>query len=443
MTEKEKYGILIAEVIFISGKKKEPNVVLRDSNIIINRMNHPSCVTEFIRCVNLAIKRKKTALNIICKCERKSIFPDACLPISALIQNYQTIHGVDFNIISNDDMYLKQCHFESPIESTSEKIQEYYKNPFDKIFAYSKDGNIGQVGDLVQAYIDRVSKVDLCEEGVLAGLIWCINEVMDNVLVHSKENTGYVMAQYHKKKKVLAICVYDCGIGIFESLSSGKHKPATEVDALTMAIQEGVGDGKGQGNGLYGLYQIVNENGGKLTITSGKSSIMLRDGLLRKFNNGLLVADGHAGTIVDFQLDLSKKIDIQSALKTLNGFDGFDIRIDDMWQDDDWLKYDVYENCSGTGTRLAGEELRNDVLNIIRKMKAPMVLDFASVKACSSSFIDEFIAKLMVEMGPLEFNKTFKIINMNDFVAHVCERSIFMRMHQSWQELVENTKDVE
>lgn len=438
------YDILLNEVIFISNKIKIPNVSLRDSDIIINRMNHPSCVTAFIRCVNLAIKRKRKTLNIICKCERKSIFPDACLPISALIQNYKAIYGIDFNIVSNEDMYLKQCCFDSPVEPTSERIEEYYKNPFDKIFAYSyRDDDVGQVGRLVQAYIDRISKATLCEDGVLSGLIWCINEVMDNVLVHSKENTGYIMAQYHKKKKILAICVCDCGVGIFESLSTGKHKPASEIDALTMAVQEGVGDGKGQGNGLYGLYQIVNENGGKLTITSGKSSIMLKNGSLEKFDNGVVIADGHAGTIVDFQLDLSKKIDIQSALKSLNGFDGFDIRIDDMWQDDDWLKYDVYENCSGTGTRIAGEELRNDVLNILRKMKAPMILDFSSVRACSSSFVDEFVAKLMVEMGPLEFNKTIKIINMNEIVAHLCERSIFMRMHQSWQELVETTEDIE
>ena len=190
-------------------------------------------------------------------------------------------------------------------------------------------------------------------------------------------------------------------------------------------------------------YPLVDENGGKLTITSGKSSIMLRNGALEKFDNGVLVADKHAGTIVDFQLDLSKKIDIQSALKSLDGFDGFDIRIDDMWQDDDWLKYDVYENCSGTGTRLAGKELRNDVLNIMRKTNAPMVLDFSSVKACSSSFIDEFIAKLMVEIGPLEFNKTIKIINMNQLVSHLCERSILMRMHQSWQEIIETDEDVD
>ncbi len=418
-------------------------MALRDSDIIINRMDHPSCVTAFIRCVNLAIKRKRKSLNVICKCERNSIFPDACLPISALIQNYKRFYDVEFNIVINDNTYLQQCHFDSPVDPTLEELEKC-RNPLNKIFMYSyKEGNAGQVGKLVQAYIDCISRTTQCEDGVLSGLIWCINEVMDNVLVHSKENTGYIMAQYHRKKKILAICVYDCGIGIFESLSESKHKPATEIDALTMAIQEGVGDGKGQGNGLYGLYQIVDENGGKLTITSGKSSIMLRNGALEKFDNGVLVADKHAGTIVDFQLDLSKKIDIQSALKSLDGFDGFDIRIDDMWQDDDWLKYDVYENCSGTGTRLAGKELRNDVLNIMRKTNAPMVLDFSSVKACSSSFIDEFIAKLMVEIGPLEFNKTIKIINMNQLVSHLCERSILMRMHQSWQEIIETDEDVD
>ncbi len=416
---------------------------LRNSDIIINKMNHPSCVTAFIRCVNLAIKRKRKSLNVICKCEKDSIFPDACLPISALIQNYKDIYGIEFNVKIKDNRYLQQCHFDLPLDPSLEELEKC-RNPLDKIFMYSsKEGNVGQVGGLVQAYINCISRTTQCEEGVLSGLIWCINEVMDNVLVHSKENTGYIMAQYHRKKKILAICVYDCGVGIFESLSESKHKPATEIDALTMAVQEGVGDGKGQGNGLYGLYQIVDENGGKLTITSGKSSIMLKNGSLKKFDNSVLVADNHAGTIVDFQLDLSKKIDIQSALKSLDGFDGFDIRIDDMWQDDNWLKYDVYENCSGTGTRLAGKELRTDILNIMRKMNAPMVLDFSSVKACSSSFIDEFVAKLMVEIGPLEFNKTIRIINMNKLVSHLCERSILMRMHQSWQEIIEPIENIE
>lgn len=426
----------------MASSKKRHNVLLSGSTITINQMDHPSCVTAFVRCMNTAIKHGQKQLNLVCRCEKHSIFPDACLPISALIQYYQNKCGVEFNITTTDNRYLQRCHFASPLQPTLDQSEEY-KQPLDKIFMYSsEEDNGGQVGRLTQAFIDCISRTTRCEDGVLSGLIWCINEVMDNVLVHSKENTGYIMAQYHRTKKVLAICVCDCGVGIYESLSASEHKPSTEIDALTMAIQEGVGDGKGQGNGLYGLYQIVSENGGKLTITSGKSSIMLKNGILEKFDNGALIDSKHAGTIVDFQLDLSKKIDIQSALKSLNGFDGFDFRLDDMWQDDGWLHYDVYQNCSGTGTRLAGEALRNDVLNTMQRMKAPIILDFSSVRTCSSSFIDEFIAKLMVELGPIEFNKAIKIINMNEIVAHLCERSILMRMHQSWQELLEKPRKV-
>lgn len=425
---------MMRRMMILKKKNSKPNVFLLDDNITINRMNHPSCVTSFIRCVNLAIKRGKRKLNIICKCEKDTIFPDACLPISALIQNYKKLYDVEFNVIIADNKYLKRCSFENPLDLEVKELKEC-KYPLDKIFSYSsEEGHQGQVAEIVQAYINYISKVTMCEDGVLEGLIWCINEVMDNVLVHSQETTGYIMAQYHSKKKILAICVYDCGIGIYNSLLQGKHKPASEIDSLTMAVQEGVGDGQGQGNGLYGLFQIVNDNNGRLTISSGHSAIMLRDGDLTKFSDIVTVSEEHLGTIVDFQLDLSKRIDIKKALKSIGGFDGFDIRIINMIEDSNWLRYDVYDNCSGTGTRIAGKELRNDVLNTIRRANSPIILDFKNVQACSSSFIDEFVSKLVVELGILEFNKLIKIENMNDFVSHLFERSTVMRMHQEWED---------
>ena len=417
----------------MKSKIKMTTVILKDDSITIFKMNHPSCVASFIRCVNLAIKRGRKKLNIICKCGKGSIFPDACLPISALIQNYRKLYNLEFNIIISNNKYLEGCNFESPLDLDVQELKQC-KYPLDKVFMYSsEDCRKGQVAELVQSYINCISKVTKCEDGVLEGLIWCINEVMDNVLVHSKETTGYIMGQYHSRKKILAICVYDSGIGIYNSLSQGKHKPASEIDSLTMAIQEGIGDGQGQGNGLYGLFQIVNDNNGRLTISSGHSAIMLRNGDLKKFSDIATVSEEHLGTIVDFQLDLSKKIDIKKALKSIGGFDGFDIRIDNMLEDSNWLRYDVYDNCSGTGTRIAGKELRNDVINTMRRANAPIVLDFANVKACSSSFIDEFVSKLIVEMGMLEFNKLVKIENMNDFVAHLFERSTAMRIHQEWE----------
>ena len=77
---------------------------------------------------------------------------------------------------------------------------------------------------------------------------------MDNILVHSECECGYILVQYHPKEKHIAICIFDYGVGIFETLKSSTHAPKSAIDAISLAIQEGVGDGKGQGNGLYGLW---------------------------------------------------------------------------------------------------------------------------------------------------------------------------------------------
>ena len=227
-------------------------------------------------------------------------------------------------------------------------------------------------------------------------------------------------------------------MGIYNSLRNSTHSPSTEIDALTMAILEGVGDGNGQGNGLFGLYQIVAENKGQLTISSGNSAIMLKKGELKKYNKGSFISNGHECTLVDFRLDLSKKIDIKSALKSIGGIDGFDIRIDNMWQEkSNCYLYDVFEHCSGTGTREAGKELRNDVINILTKTHEPIVLDFSNVRACSSSFIDEFLGKLILDLGIIKFNSLIKVVNVNEFISYLFNRSIAMRFHQSWEDLKE------
>jgi hypothetical protein len=352
-----------------------------------------------------------------------------------LFQKYQELFDITFNINIPNDSYLKHCGFDNIYKFDNIKSGKI-RDPLDKIFCYTTEPR--EVGNIVQSYIDHMSKITDCEVGVLDGLTWCINEVMDNVLVHSKENTGYIMAQYHKKSQTLAICVFDCGIGIFESLSKNqKHKPASEIDSLTMALQEGVGDGEGQGNGLYGLYQIVKENEGELCITSGNSSIILRKNELKKHENIACVSNKNKCTIVDFKLNLSKNINIKEALKSIGGFDGFDFRIDNMIENENTYRYDVYEHCSGTGTRIAGRELKHDVLNIIKRTNSPLILDFSGIATCSSSFIDEFIAKLVSEIGMVKFNELLKIEKMNDTIAHLCNRAIVIRMHQEWSDIID------
>ena len=416
----------------LSRKRKRANApsVHREENVItIHRMNHPSCTSAFLWCLKDGIKECYTSFVIVW--EGELVYPDACVPIAGIIAFFRENYGITFEYELPTNCYLEHCGFVEPfVKSEQEIATEIY--PFDKIYRYS---NSMQVAALTQAFIDGLSHQAECSEGVLSGLIWCINEVMDNVLLHSEAGQGFVMAQYHQAKKTIAICVYDSGIGIYKSLRKSQHRPRTEIDAISLAIQEGVGDGKGQGNGLFGLYQVVKENKGAFTITSGKSSIMWTPQQdMKKYDNlPLLSRDFHA-TAIDFRLNLCNAINIQNAFTTIGGFDGFDIRIDNMIQDDDSYVYDVYENGIGTATRESGEYLRNDVINTLSRINQRIVLDFNGVKTVSSSFADEFIAKMVLRLGFLQFNQLVKLINVNDDVKFLIERSLYMRISAAWKE---------
>src|SRR5207302_835688 len=71
--------------------------------------------------------------------------------------------------------------------------------------------------------------------------------------------------------------IADSGIGIYKSLRESVFAPKSEIDAITLAIREGVtrDSGVGQGNGLWGLARLVEQNGGSLTITSGESQLLV------------------------------------------------------------------------------------------------------------------------------------------------------------------------
>lgn len=401
----------------------------REDNIItMELLNHPKCVSDFLRKVKECIQKGWN--NIIIRNNADRVFPNACLPICGLIYYYSKNESIEFEFDIPENSYLSKCGFKAPFSYDTNETSEH-SAILDKIFLYN---SIDQVGKLSQAFIDTISHTAECEVGVLDGISWCINEVMDNVLTHSETFEGFIMAQFHPQTQHIAFCVYDTGIGIYHTLATSKHHPKTELDALSLAIQEGIGDGKGQGNGLYGLYQIVRRNGGRLSLTSGHSSIMLRDtGELEKFNYIPCISNKFRGTIVDFQIDTQKSIDIKGAFQSIGGYDGFDFRIDDMLADEDeFIHYNIFMNSQGTVTRNAGRYLRNDIINILRRENRCIILDFSDVKTVSSSFIDELIAKLVLFLGFIDFNMLIKITGMNDTIKFLCERSLYMRIHDEW-----------
>ena len=154
---------------------------------------------------------------------------------------------------------------------------------------------------------------------------------------------------------------------------------------------------------------------------------------MEKYDHLRYISREFGATSVVFILKLQNTIDIQSAFSSIGGYDGFDIRIDNMITDDDAYLYDAFENSTGTATRESGELLRNDVINVIRRTNGKIILDFQGVQTVSSSFVDEFIAKLVIRLGFLKFNHFVKLINMNDDISFLIERSLNMRIHDDWE----------
>ena len=357
---------------FVGNQLSRKRSVTREgNNIYIYKLNHAFCVSDFIRMMYDGVSKGYDEFHIHWEGKGTAVYPNACVPVAGILEYYRQ-KGVEFHIDIATSEYLNSCHFASPKSLSASEILTL-RNPFDQVFRYETSA---QVAAFTQKCVDCISHQTVCKSGILEGLIWCINEVMDNVLLHSQSTAGYVMAQFHSQNNHIAICVSDTGIGIYNSLKSSIHHPKEELDALTLAIQEGIGDGQGQGNGLFGLYQIVQTNGGRLTLTSGPASLMLTENFdLKKYDNLPYIDRRFQGTVVDFQLDLNKAVDIKTAFSSIGGFDGFDIRIDNMIQENDILLYDVLENCEGTATREAGCLLLNDVINTVRRTKCKICLE--------------------------------------------------------------------
>ena len=259
---------------------------------------------------------------------------------------------------------------------------------------------------------------------------WCLDEVMGNVFDHSQACEGFAMVQVHPESKRLAVCIADTGIGIYGSLFQSVHKPKSPVDAITLAVQEGITRDKttNQGNGLWGLLEIIKDNSGSLNITSGSGSLLIRNNESKPFSKLPFIDKNHQGTIIDFQIDASQDIDIKAAL---GGYKPVNLFLENLENDTGEHCILIKDHTSGTGTRIAAEKVRTFVINVINMGASPVILDFSGIAIISSSFADEFIGKLVVMYGFYGFQSIIRIKNMNEVSQAILHRSVAQRMMNS------------
>lgn len=399
----------------------------RLNTIEITDLKHPKDASAFIKAIYFGgragfvdYKLDFSSTNVA--------FPNASVPIAGLIDYYKK-EGIQFEVIGQGDI-VTAISLLNPINISSQADLKNI-NPLNKIFRFSDSDHVFW---LVNAFLEELERSDKFGKGVFEGLEWCLNEVMDNVIQHSKAESGFVMGQIHKSNKHIAFTIFDTGIGIFNSLKDTEHKPRYPVDALTLALQEGVtrDPNIGQGNGMYGLRRIIENNQGQLTLTSNSASLFLKGSKARTFNRIPTISRERGCAIVDFQIDYAKEVSLAEALN-FNGisYEPINIKIEKLENEYGEILFKLSEQTSGFGTRQAGERIRNKILNIHQQSDRIIIIDFSGIEIISSSFADELLGKLVIEYGFFGFNNLFKLKNMNGLIQNIVQRSISQRMAES------------
>ncbi|MEA9488931.1 STAS-like domain-containing protein [Xanthomonas campestris] len=267
-----------------------------------------------------------------------------------------------------------------------------------------------------------------------AALEWAVNELTDNVIVHSQSVIGGLVqvSSFKRDSKVVEFTIADSGLGIPATLRSGKEFSGSDTDALDRAIREGVTRDKsvGQGNGLFGSYQICSHSGGAFQIESGHARLLLRPG-----QQGLLeIRDQKIpvkGTLVIAKINFSDPDLLKDALnfsgKSHKPVDYIETKYEG--DSDNIIHVSLIEETQSFGSRVAGTPIHIKLHNLVLMCPGqPIEIDFSGVPLISSSFADEVFGKLFVKLGPLEFMQRIRFKNVEHTVRMLIDKAISQRV---------------
>lgn len=391
------------------------------NRIVIEDLSQPYSVSKFYKSLRRKINNEELKeVEVYFDINKGSVYPNVLVPIVTAIEYYRRKKGISF----------KYGGIEESLERVNIEPQEYDNQPdiFGKIWTFACDSSAPTVIEkITKSYRAELMKKGECARGLPYSLDWALCEVMDNVIQHSMSDRGYIMGQLHSNGN-LVFSITDYGRGILSSLKGSKHSPKTELDAITMAIKEGVTrDSKiGQGNGLFGLTSIVQAGKGRLFIASGGGSCFISPDKEPELKEGNEYINYDAkGTLIDFQIDRNSVVDLSDTSMFQYPCD---LYVESFESEDGNYVYDIHSRSEGTATRIAGERARTEIKNLITEVSKRITLDFSNVAIMSSSYADECIVKLALELGLYQFNRFVLLEGMNDNLKNILNRSFRQRI---------------
>lgn len=285
--------------------------------------------------------------------------------------------------------------------------------------------------------VDVVMRMIDVKRSALSLLGWSMSEVMDNVLNHSNSSGGgFVQLAVYSQNQRLAFCVADSGRGILSSLRESRPSLQSDRVAIEEAVRTGVTRNIdcGMGNGLSGTLQIACDMGGRLRIVSGSADVEWVSGQ----NPQSWANDrGHSffGTVVDFQMPSSAAGDLSEVLSKATGIANY-VAIDYLErgylsEDGKTIELMMRDETSGFGSRHAGAQIRRKILHLLGADPLIRVaINWDGVQVISSSYVDEYLGKLFLELGPLKFISAVVITNATAEVQGFINRGILQRVRR-------------
>lgn len=385
----------------------------------VDRLGGADDVVGLIATANRA-RSNRAAVDV--RLHPRGIYPNAAVPFAAALAHYRAT-GQPVRVVSHSEEALRM-RVHHPGNPTPSALSD---GCLSKVWEYRDES---EAMALCRAFVEALSDHAACEEGVLESINWCLYEVMDNVFQHSTAPSGFAMMQVHVKRRWAAVAFADSGIGIHRSFIDAGIQAKDAYDAIMLAVQERMtSKPKNMGNGLYGLMRVVGLNRGALEIRSGRGRLRYEDRRATgesATSRPVLETTNHHGTWVDWQIDLSRPVSIIEAL----GMDKNrgNLRLEALEDQEGVHRVLVADFEEGLGTRRSAEQVRNRLANIIKEGAPVLRLDFSGVTVVSSSFADEVLGKLALQMGLIEFMRRFELVSMTPTIEAIVERAIQQRI---------------
>jgi hypothetical protein len=260
-------------------------------------------------------------------------------------------------------------------------------------------------------------------------LEWAVNEVMDNVHIHSESRTpGVVCAQYYPSKYSLEVGICDMGRGIRSSLQEAIPDLQSDHEAISKALLRGVTRNPeiGQGNGLAGTLDVVKANRGTFYLWSARSCWRMGGGEEKPAVELAPVI----GTAIHIRMDVRNPVDLGQTFIGAGLIDPNESTFLNA-AEEQAVKDGIHvrSECDHVGARAPATALRRKIETImVGVVSEKIVLNFTGVAGASSSFLDELLGRLVARVGTEDFNRRFLIVGLAPDLRQMADVVIQQRL---------------